>query len=106
MTRREPDGGLQIHPEPAGKAACPVSRGGAFAGEETMEHAMPFGDVLEAIDKLSLEDQEALLDILRRRIADRGRKTLAAEIEEARREFAEGRCRPATAEEVMKEIIS
>lgn len=71
-----------------------------------MEHTMPFGEVLEAIDKLSLEDQEELVGILRRRIAERGRKTLAAEIEEAHREFAEGRCRPATAEEVMKEIVS
>ena len=71
-----------------------------------MEHAMPFGDVLEAIGKLSLEDQEALIDILRRRIADRGRKTMVAEINEARREFAEGRCRPATVEKVMKEIVS
>ncbi len=70
-----------------------------------MEH-MPFGEVLDRIDKLSQEDQETLIGILRRRIADRGRKTMAAEIEEARREFAEGRCRPATAEEVMKEIVS
>ena len=70
-----------------------------------MEHTMLFGEVLEAIEKLSLEDQEALIGILRRRIVGRGRKTLAAEIEEARREFAEGRCQPATAEEVMKEIM-
>ncbi|MGQ9630026.1 MAG: hypothetical protein ACUVXI_06875 [bacterium] len=56
------------------------------------------------IDKLSLEEQETLIDILRRRIAERGRKMLAAEIQEARKEFAEGRCRPATADEI--EILS
>ncbi len=71
-----------------------------------MEHTLPFGEVLEAIDKLSLEDQEILIGTVRHRIAERGRKTLAEEIEDARREFAEGRCRLATAEEVVKEIMS
>jgi len=67
---------------------------------------MPFGDVLEAIDKLSLEEQETLLDIVQRRIAERGRKQLVAEIQEARREFAAGKHQPTTAGELMKEILS
>jgi hypothetical protein len=67
---------------------------------------MPFGDVLEAIDKLSLEEQETLLDIVQRRIAERGRKQLAAEVQEARKEFAAGGHRPTTADELMKEILS
>lgn len=73
--------------------------------EQNMEQTMPFADVLEAIEKLSLEEQETLIDILHRRIAERGRKALAVEIQEARREFAEGRCRPTSAEELMKEIL-
>jgi hypothetical protein len=71
-----------------------------------MEQTMPFGEVLEAIDSLSPEDQETLIDILRHRIAERGRKILAAEIQEARKEFAEGRCRPTTADGIIKEILS
>jgi hypothetical protein len=71
-----------------------------------MEQTIPFGDVLDAIDRLSLDEQETLMDIVQRRIAERGRKMLAAEIQEARQEFAEGRCRPATADELMKEILS
>jgi len=71
-----------------------------------MEQTMPFGEVLEAINKLSLEEQETLMDILHRRMAERGRKALAVEIQEARREFAEGQCWPATADELMKEILS
>ena len=67
---------------------------------------MPFGDVLEAIDKLSLEEQETLMDIVQRRIAERSRKLLAAEIRDARQEFAENRSRRATADELMKEILS
>jgi len=67
---------------------------------------MPFGDVLEAIDKLSLDELETLMDIVQRRIAERGRKLLAAEIREARQEFAASRSRQATADELMKEILS
>jgi len=52
-----------------------------------MEQLMPFREVLEAIDQLSLDEQETLLDIVQRRIAERGRKLLAAEIQEARQEF-------------------
>jgi len=74
--------------------------------EQFMEQTLPFGDVLEEIDKLSLEEQETLIDIVRRRMAERGRKILAAEIREARQEFAEDRCQPATADELMKEILS
>jgi hypothetical protein len=71
-----------------------------------MEQTIPFGDVLDTIDRLSLDEQETLLDIVQRRIAERGRKMLAAEIQEARQELVEGRCRPATADELMKEILS
>lgn len=71
-----------------------------------MEQLIPFGEVLEAIDRLSLEEQETLMDIVRRRIAERSRKMLAIEVQEARQEFAEGRCRPATADELVKEILS
>jgi hypothetical protein len=71
-----------------------------------MQHAMPFADVLEAVDQLSAEDQEALVEIVRRRAAERGRKRLAAEAQEAQREFAEGRCQPTTASDLMDEILS
>lgn len=71
-----------------------------------MEQTMPFGEVLDAIDKLSREEQETLLDIVQRRIAERGRKQLATEIREVRQEFEAGRCQPITADELMKEILS
>jgi len=65
-----------------------------------------FGNILEEIDELSLEDQKTLVDILHRRLAERDRRALAVDIAHAREEFAEGRCRSATAEELMKEILS
>jgi len=71
-----------------------------------MEQTIPFGEVLDAIDKLSQEEQETLLAIVQHRIAERGRKQLAAEIQEVRQEFAASRCQPATVDELMKEILS
>jgi hypothetical protein len=69
-----------------------------------MANLLPFAEVLEAADHLSPDEQEELIAILRRRVAQAARQRLAAEVEEARREFAEGRCRPATTEELMREI--
>ena len=71
-----------------------------------MAQAMPFGEVLEAVDQLSLDEQETLINILHRRIAEQGRRQLVAEIEAARQEFAEGQCQPTTADDLMKEILS
>ncbi len=71
-----------------------------------MAQTMPFGEVLEVIDQLSLDEQETLIDILHRRLAERGRKQLVAEIEAAQQEFADGQCQPTTADDLMKEILS
>jgi hypothetical protein len=71
-----------------------------------MPQAMPFRDVLDAADQLSADEQETLVSILRRRLAEEGRKRVAAEIQEARQEFATGGCRPATAQELLDEIQS
>lgn len=71
-----------------------------------MERLVSFADVLEAVDQLSGEDQEALIEIIRRRAAELGRKRVVAETEEAQREFAEGHCRPTTPGELMDEILS
>ena len=71
-----------------------------------MTQLMPFGEVLEAADQLSPDEQQALIAILHRRLAQAGRRQLAADIEEARQEFAAGRCQPATPDELMREILS
>ncbi|MFH0824684.1 MAG: hypothetical protein V2B18_18170 [Pseudomonadota bacterium] len=70
-----------------------------------MENAESFGEVLEAVSRLSAGEQETLLVIVRHRLAEEGRKRLAHEIREAREEFSQGRCRPTTAEDLMNEIL-
>lgn len=69
-----------------------------------MEQGEKFQDILEAADRLSLEDKEALIDVLQRRLVDQRREEIAREIEAARREFQSGKCQPMTPDELMKEI--
>ena len=71
-----------------------------------MAKALLFGEVLEAIDTLSLEDQETLEEILRRRIIERQRAELVQDVQEAQHEFQAGQCRPVTPEELTQEIVS
>ena len=70
-----------------------------------MPKIQPFGEVLEGIEALSLEDQEILIDILQRRIIERRREELVRDIQQAQQEFQAGECRPATPEELMNEIM-
>jgi hypothetical protein len=70
-----------------------------------MSQVLPFGEVLEAADHLSQDEQEELVAILNRRLAQAARQRLAGEIKEARQEFAEGRCFPTTPDELMGEIL-
>jgi hypothetical protein len=71
-----------------------------------MEKMIAFGEVLEAVDKLPLGDQEALLEVLHRRIIERRREELAKDIDQAQQEFQAGQCRPITPSELMHEIVS
>jgi hypothetical protein len=64
-----------------------------------------FSDVLEAAEGLSLEEKEALIEVLQRRLIDERRDELAQEIAAARKEFESGECREASPEELLKEIL-
>jgi len=61
---------------------------------------------MEAADKLTLDEQEALIAVLNRRLVDRRRGQLAADVREAKREFEGGSLRPTTPAKIMKEILS
>ncbi len=70
-----------------------------------MNDFTPFADVLEAADQLSQDEKQELVGILNRRLAEANRQRVAAEIQEARREYTEGRCSPASPAELMREIL-
>jgi hypothetical protein len=65
-----------------------------------------FRAVVEAADRLTPEEQEALIEVLNHRLADRQRAALAADIQQAQREFERGALHPVTPREIMEEILS
>jgi len=52
-----------------------------------MANSISFGEVVEAADKLSLEEQETLVDILHRRMIEQRKDELVKDIQEAKREL-------------------
>jgi hypothetical protein len=71
-----------------------------------MQETTPFVTALDAAEKLSLDEQETLVEIVHRRTIERRREELAKDVQDADREFASGKCHPASPDELMKEILS
>ena len=71
-----------------------------------MQDATPFAEALEAAGRLTLPEQEELVDILRRRTIEQRRAELVEDVQDAEREFQAGGCRPVSPGELMKEILS
>ena len=71
-----------------------------------MRNTISFNEVLETAEKLPIEDQETLIEILNKRIIERRRSKLANEIRNAQKEFKAGKCRPTSVDELMREILS
>jgi hypothetical protein len=66
----------------------------------------PMGELLEAAGRLSLDEQETLLEILHRRMIERRRAELVKDVENARHEFQQGGCPPTTPGEVTGATLS
>ena len=71
-----------------------------------MSHATSFQDLLDAVELLSADEQETLVELVQHRVAERRRKRVAAEIADARTEFANDACQPVTPDELLSEIKS
>lgn len=69
-------------------------------------HSVRFADLVEMIDRLPLEERQTLVDVVRKRIADDERRRIAASIRSARREHSRGHCKPATPDELIREILA
>lgn len=70
-----------------------------------MHTETPFEAALEAVDRLSLEEQETVVEILHRRVVERRREELAGEIREAEEEYRAGEAEPRSPQELMDEIL-
>ncbi len=71
-----------------------------------MEHALRFGDVVEAADRLTLEEQEELVEIVRKRMIAKRRGELLLDIEDAEHEYRQGECGVMTADEAVDRLFS
>jgi DNA-binding NtrC family response regulator len=65
-----------------------------------------FDEVLEAIEHLPVDEQADLLDVMRRRLAERGRVRVIEDIKEAQAELSNGTAKLAGVDEIMREIES
>jgi len=71
-----------------------------------MQDTTSFIELLDAADRLSLDEQETLVEILHHRMIEHRRTELARDIQEARQEFQAGGCRPTTPGQLMGEVLS
>lgn len=73
---------------------------------DRMNQPITFADALDAVNQLDPESQAELVDVIQRRLAEQGRARVAANVEQARREFAAGQSKPMTAAEIVQEARS
>jgi hypothetical protein len=71
-----------------------------------MTQPIRFDELLEAVESLPDDAQAELVDVIRRRLAEHGRKRVVEEVQQARQEFAAGKCSVTTPDDVMREIES
>jgi hypothetical protein len=71
-----------------------------------MQLVLSFNDIVEAADQLTLAEQASLIDILRRRLADKRRAELAQDVHDARQEFHRNQVQATTADDIMNELLS
>src|SRR5260370_2451475 len=63
-----------------------------------------FAQTLDAIESLPVEEQEDVLEVLQRRLAERRRAELIAIVKQSRNEDAAGRCKPASVAAIMRRV--
>ena len=63
-----------------------------------------FDEILDAVEHLPADEQAELVDVIRRRLAESGRKQIVADAKEARAEHSAGKTRVVTPDELMREL--
>lgn len=71
-----------------------------------MTQPIRFDELLEAVEGLPDDAQAELVDVIQRRLAERGRQRVVEEVRQAKKEYAEGKCSVATPDDLMREIES
>jgi hypothetical protein len=71
-----------------------------------MVSPVTFDQLFDAVEQLPSDEQAALMEIVSRRLAEKGRQRVIEEVKLAPREYAEGRCAVTSVDEIMREIES
>ena len=65
-----------------------------------------FGQVLESADELPVDEQESLVAVLQHRVAEKRRAELTEAVKEARQQFKQGGCQPASPRDIVRRILT
>ncbi len=71
-----------------------------------MADTATFDQVLDAIEHLPADQQADLVNLVRRRLAERRRQQIIADAADAQAQFAAGRTKAMSIDDVMREIES
>jgi|694.fasta_scaffold31411_6 hypothetical protein len=69
-----------------------------------MIRKLAFDEVLEAVDRLSVDEQAELVHLVRRRLVERERERVVADVREARADRAAGRAQLLDLDEITKDL--
>jgi hypothetical protein len=66
--------------------------------------SLSFQDLIDAVESLPLDDQSMLVELINKRITEKRRAELVAEVQDARRAFKNGEVKRGTVEDLMKDL--
>jgi hypothetical protein len=66
----------------------------------------PFAEVVEAVERLTPDEQETLLSIVQHRLIAHRRRQIVADVEASRDELKAGACQTKTPDDLLREILS
>ena len=69
-----------------------------------IQKSVSFQEALDIIESFPDYQQQDLIDIVRNRLIEKGRETIAENIKEAREEYSRGEVRKGSVDDIMKEI--
>jgi hypothetical protein len=69
-------------------------------------HSLTFQDLIEAVESMPLDDQSMLVNLIHKRIQEKRRAELVAEVQEARDAFKSSKVKRGTFKDLMKDLKS
>jgi hypothetical protein len=68
-------------------------------------HSLSFQDLIEAVESMPLDDQSMLVELINKRIIEKRRAELVAEVQDVRSAFKRGEVKRGTFEDLMKDLL-